>query len=280
MKIFVTGATGLIGSHFVRLALEKGHFIYALRRTLDSQPRISWKKYPNWITKSMDELGSNDFKSIDVFVHLAAHSMTPPYESYANCLYWNLYAPLNACCQAVNSGIKNFLIAGSCFEYGKTGEEVDFIPTEAVLKPTNTYAASKALSSTAFEQFSSLNKVSVTYLRIFHVYGEGESETRLWPSLKKAALSGIDFPMTKGEQVRDFIEVSEVAKCLLKEAEHLVNSKKRDSLFVVKNLGSGKPQSILEFSQFWWNKWQAKGKLLIGALPYREGEVMRYVPKI
>ena len=98
--------------------------------------------------------------------------------------------------------------------------------------------------------------------------------------MEKAALSGDDFPMTKGEQVRDFMEVSEVAKCFLNEAEQLVNSKKKESQFLVKNLGSGYPQSILEFSQHWWSKWQAKGKLLVGALPYREGEVMRYVPKI
>jgi len=280
MNIFVTGSTGLVGSHFVRLALENGHNVYALRRTLDSQPRISLKKHPNWITKRLDQLDSNDFKGIDIFIHLAAHSMTPPYDTYQNCLYWNLYAPINACCEAVNMGINNFLVAGSCFEYGKTGEEVDFIPTQAELKPTNTYASSKALSSSAFEQFSTLHKVAVTYLRIFHVYGEGEAETRLWPSLEKAALSGDDFPMTKGEQVRDFMEVSEVAKCFLNEAEQLVNSKKKESQFLVKNLGSGYPQSILEFSQHWWSKWQAKGKLLVGALPYREGEVMRYVPKI
>lgn len=280
MKIFVTGSTGLIGSHFVRLALEKGHEVYALRRTIDSKPRVTWDKYPIWITKKMDDLDMNDFKGIDVFVHLAAHSMIPPYDSYENCLYWNLFAPLKACSEALRADVKTFLIAGSCFEYGKTGEELDFIPIDAELKPTNTYAASKAMSSIAFKHFSTLNNIPVTYLRIFQVYGEGEAESRLWPSLRKAAFSGKDFPMTKGEQVRDFIEVSEVAKYFLNEAERMVNEKDIKPSYIVKNIGSGSPQSILEFSKYWWNKWQAKGHLQVGVLPYREGEVMRYVPKI
>lgn len=280
MKIFVSGSTGLIGSHFVHLALEKGYKVYALRRTIDSKPRVKWEKYPIWITKQMDDLDINDFKGIDIFVHLAAHSMIPPYDSYVNCLYWNLFAPLKACSEAMRAGVNNFLIAGSCFEYGKTGEDLDFIPTDAELKPKNTYAASKAMSSIAFKHFSTLNNVPVTYLRIFQVYGEGEAEFRLWPSLRKAALSGIDFPMTKGEQIRDFIEVSEVAQCFLKEAEQMVKGKKSEPSFTVKNIGSGNPQSILEFSKYWWSKWEAKGQLKVGVLPYREGEVMRYVPKI
>jgi len=31
---------------------------------------------------------------------------------------------------------------------------------------------------------------------------------------------------------------------------------------------------------FWWKEWSATGKLLVGEVPYRKNEVMRYVPKI
>jgi hypothetical protein len=37
---------------------------------------------------------------------------------------------------------------------------------------------------------------------------------------------------------------------------------------------------VIEFSEYWWRYWGAKGKLLPGAVPYRDNEVMRYVPKI
>jgi nucleoside-diphosphate-sugar epimerase len=192
-------------------------------------------------------------------------------------LYWNLSAPLQLFNVAVEANINKFVVAGSCFEYGLSGEDYDFIPVDAMLKPTLTYAASKAASSIAFYQFAVQNKIKLSYHRIFQVFGEGEASTRLWPSLKKAALSGQDFPMTKGEQIRDFISVEDVA-------QYFVAACMNDNLIAGNpkfcNVGSGKPQSILEFSEHWWKKWNAQGELLKGEIPYRDGEVMRYVPKI
>jgi nucleoside-diphosphate-sugar epimerase len=278
MKVFVTGATGFIGSNFLNLlALDPKVEIVALRRNLYSQPRIPLVKEPYWITKPLDQVDHNDLEGVDVIVHLAAHSMYPPYDTLDNCMYWNLSAPLQLFNEAVKAAVTKFIVAGSCFEYGLSGEEYEFIPVETMLKPTLTYAASKAASSIAFYQFAVQHQIKFSYNRIFQVYGEGEAETRLWPSLKKAALSGEDFPMTKGEQIRDFIPVEDVA-------QFFVDACLNDDLVAghpkFYNVGSGKPQSILEFSEYWWQKWQAKGRLQIGEVPYREGEVMRYVPKM
>ena len=278
MKVFVTGATGFIGSHFLNiLAQSQTIEVVALRRNLDSQPRIPLLKKPIWITKALDQVEQADLKGVDVIVYLAAHSMYPPYDTLDNCLYWNLTAPLHLFNEAVKAGVSKFVVAGSCFEYGLSGEEFDFIPIEAMLKPTLTYAASKAASSIAFYQFAVQHQVQFSYHRIFQVFGEGEAETRLWPSLRKAALAGEDFPMTEGKQVRDFIAVEDVARYFVVACfkEDFVTGKPE-----FYNVGSGKPQSILEFSEYWWGKWNAKGKLLKGHISYREGEVMRYVPKV
>lgn len=278
MKVFVTGATGFIGSHFLNLLAQNPEIeVVGLRRNLDSLPRIALLKEPFWITKPLDQVDQVDLEGVDVIVHLAAHSMYPPYDTLDSCMYWNLTAPLQLFNEALKADVAKFIVAGSCFEYGLSGEEFEFIPVEAMLKPTLTYAASKAASSIAFYQFAFQHKVKFSYNRIFQVYGEGESATRLWPSLKKAALSGEDFPMTKGEQIRDFIAVEDVV-------QYFVDACMNDDLVagdpIFYNVGSGKPQSILEFSEYWWKKWQAKGELKIGKVAYREGEVMRYVPKI
>jgi len=278
MKLFVTGATGFIGSHFLNFLVQNPEIeIVALRRNLQSQPRIPLLKEPHWITKPLDQIDKDDLKGVDVMVHLAAHSMYPPYDTLENCLYWNLSAPLKLFNEALKAGVNKFIVAGSCFEYGLSGEAYEFIPVEATLKPTLTYAASKAASSIAFYQFAVQHQIKFSYNRIFQVFGEGEAASRLWPSLKKAALSGEDFPMTKGEQIRDFIAVEDVAKFFVDAClnDDLVAGQPKFN-----NVGSGKPQSILKFSEYWWKKWQANGELLKGKLPYREGEVMRYVPKI
>lgn len=277
MKIFLTGGTGFIGSHFINVAHKAGHELFCLKRE-NSKPRINLEKEPNWIIGKLDDKFScKIFNGIDVFVHLAAHSANVPYDTLENCLYWNLSAPLKLFDLALKAGIKNYLVAGSCFEYGKSSEKYDFIPTDAPLLPTMTYPISKAVASVAFSGWAAMSNTKLKYLRIFQVYGEGELETRFWPSLKKAALEGNDFQMTQGEQVRDFIDVVDVAKWFVDELDFL---KTQNGVPQFENVGSGRPLMLREFSELWWKKWNAKGKLLFGAIPYRENEIMRLVPLI
>ena len=221
MNIFLTGGTGFIGSHLINQALKQGHQVLALKRSASSEPRIPLKKDPIWLEKEMTEVTIADLKNIDVVVHLAAHSANVPYDTLENCILKNVIDPLQLFRKAAEARVTKFVVAGSCFEYGKSGERYDFIPVDAPLEPTQTYPASKALSSTAFHQFAIENKVQLSYHRIFQVFGEGELETRLWPSMRLAALNGEDFPMTKGQQVRDFIEVTQVAQNFLEAANNL-----------------------------------------------------------
>ena len=273
MKIALTGGTGFIGSHFLKQALAARHSVRALRRSPSSKPRILIDQQPQWLDRQLDEVTAVELQSCDVLVHLAAHTGNVPYDTLANCLRWNLVAVLALFEQARLAGIRRFVVAGSCFEYGRSGERYTAIPTDAQLKPTNSYAASKAAASLTLCQWAEEHQLSLEILRVFHVYGEGESETRFWPLLRRAALAGEDFPMTYGEQIRDFMPVEAVARTFLDR----VSKPDSPTQAQVFNLSSGKPVSIRLFAERWWKHWDAKGKLLFGNIPYRNGEVMRYV---
>jgi nucleoside-diphosphate-sugar epimerase len=275
MKIVVTGATGFIGSHFTKQALAAGHSVLGIRRIPISKPRIPFEQEPLWLDKSLDEVTANDLGGCDVLVHLAAHTGNVPYDTLPNCLHWNLMVVLALVEQARIAGIRRYVVAGSCFEYGRSGEVYDSIPTDAPLQPTNSYAASKAAASIALAQWAEEHNLNLEILRIFHVYGEGEAETRFWPSLRRAAYAGEDFPVTKGEQIRDFLPVQDVAAAFLARSVGRLNESNNVEIF---NLGSGTPCTLSRFAQYWWNYWGAKGRLLIGEIPYRSGEVMRYIP--
>lgn len=277
MKIFVTGATGFIGSNFVNKALLEGNEVIALRRSKESKTKIELCKNPTWITKELNDVTSKDLIGVDVIVHFSAHSMSPPYDTLENCIYWNVIAPLKLFNNAVAAGVEKFVIAGSCFEYGLSAENYEFIPSNAPLLPNVSYAVSKASATMAFFQFAIEKKLKLSIHRIFHVYGPGEAENRFWPSLKKAAENESDFPMTYGEQVRDFIHVDIVVQKFYELCE---NNYLESGKPVIENLGTGNAMSLLEFAKLWWNKWNAKGQLLIGELSYRKGEIMRYVPEI
>jgi nucleoside-diphosphate-sugar epimerase len=274
MNILLTGGTGFIGSHFLQQAIASGHSVLALRRSSTSTPRISICEPPHWLNRKLDEVSEDDLKGCDVLVHLAAHSVNPPYDSLSSCLYWNLMAVQALLEQAHIAGIRRFIIVGSCFEYGRSGERYEAIPTDAPLEPTNSYAVSKAAASIAACQWAEEHKLSLEILRVFHVFGEGELETRLWPSLRRAALLGDDLSMTAGEQIRDFTAVEDVAATILERATLTLTSVPGVHVF---NIGSGRPSSIRFFAQNLWNHWEAKGSLNFGSLPYRRNEVMRYV---
>ena len=275
MKIAVTGGTGFIGSHFLKQALAAGHTVRAIRRAHASQPRVTIGGQTEWLDAQLDEVSAEELQGCEVLVHFAAHSVQYPFDSLANCLQWNLIAVLALFEQARLAGISRYIVAGSCFEYGRSGERYDAIPTYALLEPTNSYAASKAAVSIALCQWAEEYRLSLEVLRIFHVYGEGEAKTRFWPSIRRAAFAGEDFPMTAGEQIRDFIPVEKVASLFLERS----TKRDLDSHYAhIYNVGSGEPCSLISFAQYWWAEWNAKGNIIDSAIPYRDNECMRYVP--
>jgi nucleoside-diphosphate-sugar epimerase len=276
MKLFVTGGTGFIGSHFLRQAIAAGHEVRAQRR-MESQTRLSLEIEPEWLIVPLDRLEPQHFVGTEVVVHLAAHSANVPYDSLENCLHWNVTVPLRMGLMALSAGVKRFFVAGSCFEYGRAADRYDRIPTHAPLEPTQSYPISKAAASVAWQGLARERSADVTIMRIFQVYGEGEHEGRLWPALKKAAKTGADYPMTAGGQVRDFIEVGEVARKILRQVEEGEPSWGDPR---VVHIGTARPRTVRDFAEQVWSENGATGKLLFGVLPYRSNEVMRYVPKI
>ena len=275
MRLFVTGGTGFIGSHFLKQASAAGHEIVALRRP-GSRPRIALENEPSWLEGSLSDPWEAELATCDALVHLAAHGVNPATVSWESCFQSNVHDALTLWMRAIRSGVRRFTVCGSCFEYGRSGERYEWIPANAPLEPTGAYHSSKAAASMAAIGLAIEHRLEMTLVRPFHVYGEGEEAARLWPALRKAALAGEDFPMTGGEQVRDFLPVDDLASLLVRTLEQAPEPGQPRII----NAGTGKPCTIRDFSEHWWREWQATGKLLIGALPYRKGEVMRYVPKI
>jgi nucleoside-diphosphate-sugar epimerase len=276
VNLFVTGGTGFIGSHFLRIALRAGHRVVAIRRPR-AQTRIPLTDEPLWLEKELADCESHDFQGIDALVHFAAAGVNPKDANWDSCFKTNLTDSLRVWRTASAGGVKRLIVCGSCFEYGKTGERMAEIPTTAPLEPTGPYHASKAAATLAALALAHMDKLECAILRPFHVYGEGEDSTRFWPSLRTAALAGQDYPMTQGEQVRDFVAVEEVAARFLGLT---VSSNLKLGNPEIHNIGSGEQQTLRAFAEHWWDKWEAKGKLIFGAIPYRENEVMRYVPQL
>ena len=275
MRILITGATGFIGSHVVRLASRTPHTLVCVRRTPAEPERGDMRC--RWVVAELNHLTAEDFEGVDVVLHLAAAGVSPQPASWSECYRVNVLETLGLVRTALAAGVRRFVVTGTYAEYGTSASRYDLIPPDAPLEPIGPYASSKAAAGVMLAGMCREGAIALSYQRLFSVYGEGQFENNFWPSLRRAALAGADFSMTPGEQVRDFVAVEDVAARLLDVCNRI---EALPGTLEIANLASGRPQRLRDFAEYWWSSWGAKGSLLVGAEPYRAGEVMRYVPLV
>lgn len=276
MKIFVTGASGFIGSHFVRQALACGHSVRAIHRSAPPSTQ-ALNSNLEWLSVNIDAVKKEHFEGCDAFVHFAAAGVSPQQANIETLIHYNVLAPQLLLQRAHAAGIRRIVIAGTSLEYGLSANKYVLIPPDAPLVPTTIYASSKAACFVTSCAMAMELDLELCYLRIFSAFGNGQYKLNFWPALRKAALEGRDFEMTNGEQIRDYIPVEHVA------ASFIYAATRTDVLRgtpTVLNVGSGVSVSMREFAETWWKKFNATGNLRIGALPYRSNELMRVTPLI
>lgn len=224
-----------------------------------------------------DSLSSlrNIWPEVNALVHFLAKGVTPQKVGWREAFSINLQLSAEIWQQAIEGGVKRFVIAGSSSEYGGSCEIYDPVPPNAPLEPIGPYACSKASSSLLARSLAIQHDLQLAYIRSFNLYGEGQFEGNFWPSLRRAALAGEDFLMTAGTQVRDFSRVEDAAAFFHYIAADYVLAPGKPLLV---NYGSGQPKTLLQYAKHWWNDFGAKGALLPAALPSRPNEPPRIIP--
>lgn len=101
---------------------------------------------------------------------------------------------------------------GTALEYGRRSDDLaEDMPSD----PDTVYGRTKLAGTAAL---SALHREGMRCLtaRLFTVYGPGEHQGRLLPSLMDAARTGESLSLTAGTQARDFVYVDDVAEGLLR----------------------------------------------------------------
>jgi UDP-glucose 4-epimerase len=277
MRLFLTGGTGFIGSHVLAAALAAGHQVLALRRSPASAPVIPLPHQPQWCEGNLHSLAAAQLEGVEAVLHLASAGVSPKPASWDELVQANVAGSLRLLERAAEAGVRRCVVAGTSHEYGNAARRYDAIPPDAPLEPLSPYGASKAAAFQLLRAFAIARGLELFYGRIFSSYGEGQFEGNFWPSLRRAALAGDDFPMTSGRQISDFIPVAAVAA-------HLLQACRRDDIGagvpLVTNVGSGVATSLLAFAEAEWERLRATGRLLPASLPDRPDQIERYVPDL
>ena len=201
----------------------------------------------------------------DLLLHLAWSGL-PHYHSPHH-VEAELPAQYNFLESMVNSGLRNLTVTGTCFEYGmKSGSLSESMETE----PANPYGIAKDTLRRRLEILKSSKPFNLTWARLFYMYGDGQGESSLYPLLKQAALHGEKvFNMSGGEQLRDYLHVSEVASLLV-----LLATNNEDNGIV--NVCSGEPVSIRTLVESWIGKEAMDITMNLGHYPYPDYEPMAF----
>ncbi len=276
-KVLITGATGFIGSNLLsKLQDEIDISVLALKRSSSSGPVFQLNKEPEWLSSELENVQSESLKSVEILVHLAAHSANTPYDNLENCIKYNYENPILLFQKAYENGIKRFIVTGTCFEYGESCNHYDYLPTDAPLIPNNSYAQSKTMFFNWLKDWCVGKEIQIVYLRLFQVFGPGEQSSRLWPMIIDSAQQNKDIILSPGEQIRDFIHVNDVVSKILDK----IKEEKVSWGLLSENVGTGHGITVREFVERWYNSLDGKGKLKFGELPYKPGEYMRIVAKL
>ena len=109
------------------------------------------------------------------------------------------------------AGGRRAVVAGTSAEYDWHAVGARCNEQRTPLRPATLYGAAKHALHTVAAPYAEQAGFELAWGRIFFVYGPGEPEGRLVPSVGRALLAGRRVPTTRGDQVRDFMHVEDVA---------------------------------------------------------------------
>lgn len=262
MSVLVTGATGFIGCHLVRHLVEAGREVTILVReaygmgeplpgalaVLRPQIQAVYADLRNvkLTVRAVEEAAPEQI------VHLAAAGTTDPFLPVNDALRHNLQGTLN--------------LLRAAFEKTFTTRQVIVARTPGERSAMNVYAASKAAAWNFCQMYARTQLWPIHGAMIFQAYGSGQPEKTLIPAAFSAAMAGDDFPMTSGEQKRDWIHVHDVVEGIAA----MMRCEPQPGTTV--ELGTGQVASVVEVVRHIYALAGCGGRPRPGALPDRPGE--------
>ncbi len=252
-RVFVTGATGIIGSWLVKELLDRNAQVVVL--ILDTDPQSELIRSGDFHRLTVVNGPLQDFSvleralnlhEIETVFHLAAQTIVEaadrsPLQTFETNIR-GTYNLLEAC--RVHSGsVKQVVIASSDKAYG---EQISLPYTEDMpLSARHPYDVSKSCADALARTYHVTYSLPVTIARCGNVYGGGDLNwSRIVPGTIRSLMRG-ERPELRsdGTYIRDYVYVKDVARGYIRLAECVDDDRVRGEAF---NLGTGTPMTVFE----------------------------------
>ena len=255
----MTGGAGYIGSHTVRLLLERGYDV----AVVDNLSKGYRQNVPPGLLYEMDVADTRPLTALmrqlktEAVVHFAAfiavgESMVEPERYFVN----NVSGSLSLAAAMQAAGVKHIVFSSTAAVYGNPHAVpiLETFPIHAV----NPYGESKVMVETLLGWFDRIHQLTSVCLRYFNAAGSApdgalgerhEPETHLIPLILRAVLSGQpvtvfgdDYATPDGTCIRDYIHVEDLAEAHILALEYLLAGGASDQF----NVGTGFGHSVME----------------------------------
>lgn len=268
MNVLVTGATGFVGRHLVAALLARGCAVRAVARNVETAASMPWINHVEFVATDIHAVDL-DIAALTDGIDVLAHLAWPGLPNYRALFHFehNLMADYRFIKGAVEAGVAQVLVTGTCFEYGMQsgplGESVE-------PQPSNPYGLAKHTLHLFLQNLQQEKPFTLQWARLFYLHGEGQNPNSLLAALDRAIDAGeASFNMSGGEQLRDFLPIASAADYLATIVHQ------RDFNGVI-NCASGQPVSVRALVEQRLRERGAALNLNLGHYPYPSHEPMAF----
>ncbi|BAP44162.1 NAD(P)-dependent oxidoreductase [Pseudomonas sp. LJDD11] len=267
-RVLVTGATGFVGRHLVQALLDGGCQVRAVARDQHKALRMPWFDRVEFVAADVHALDL-DVVALAQGVDVLAHLAWPGLPAYQGLFHFerNLFADYTFIKSAVQAGITQIMVTGTCFEYGLQNGELSE-NTEA--RPVNPYGLAKHTLRLFLEALQREQSFTLQWVRLFYLYGEGQNPNSLLASLERAIDTGAEsFDMSAGDQLRDYLPIEQAAA-------HMAAVVQKADFNGILNCCSGRPVSVRALVEAQVARRHADIHINLGHYPYSVHEPLAF----
>jgi len=241
-RILLTGASGTLGRNFLDLSGNDPNLEVLV--LLRSESRFHSKfasarevRVDLWDREGVAQIVA-DFRPATI-IHCAATGMEFPKTEWFDLIRFNVDFTVNLCESAAISGGSHFIFIGTGIAYKSIPRPLN---EDDPLDTRHPYGASKAAADLLVRSAAVEFGLPLTVLRPFSFTGIGDDRSRLFPSILRAASTGVPIELTSGLQSRDHISARDVASAI-NAAIRNVPAPENPKVF---NIGGGSSATVRE----------------------------------
>lgn len=273
-SVFLFGAFGFLGSWLGQKLHDLGNRISVFVRPNSIQhplrPKLhkDVKIYEGDIADFKQVKNALDAAAPDMVFNLAAHTDVTRNEDLERvCTEVNFKGAKNVVLALSGGRVKRIVHFGTCEEYGN--HEAPF-HEEMAPRPVSPYSKSKAKATLWMQDHFKRYGSPIVILRPFLAYGPGQDKKRFLSQAIDHALNHKDLLMTRGEQTREFNHVKDLVDGMVSA---ITVPGIEGKIF---NLACEEERKLSDTARLVYDLCASKGKPVLGAIEYREGEAMRF----